>query len=108
MGAVSEANAYRSYCGFHRTRQAHQLEIIMNEITGANVTTSLVEYKGNPVCTTRQLSEFYGCDENSIQQNFVRNTDRFEEGKHFVKLGGDGKRQPAQRKHCDQCSLGGE
>lgn len=81
MGAVSEANAYRSYCGFHRTRQAHQLEIIMNEITVANVTTSLVEYKGNPVCTTRQLSEFYGCDE---------------------------KRQPAQRKHCDQCSLGGE
>lgn len=60
----------------------------MNEITVANVTTSLVEYKGNPVCTTKQLSEFYGSDPEHIQDNHRKNSDRFEEGKHFVKLAG--------------------
>lgn len=58
------------------------------QITIANVTTSLIEYKGSPVCTTAQLSEFYGCDSDRIQDNHRKNADRFEEGKHFIKLEG--------------------
>lgn len=61
----------------------------MNEITVANVTTPIVEYKGCPVCTTKQLAEFYGCEERQIRQNGANNSERFEEGKHFVKLEGE-------------------
>ena len=63
------------------------------EITVANVTSALIEYMGRPICTTRQLAEFYGCEAESIQKNFERNSSRFEEGKHFIKLEGDALRQ---------------
>lgn len=50
---------------------------------------NVVEYKSVPVLTTTQLAEFYGTDQNNIQMNFTRNTERFIEGKHFFKLQGD-------------------
>lgn len=62
-------------------------------VTVANVTTALIEYMGQPVCTTRQLSKFYGCGEDNLADNFRKNAERFEEGKHFVKLEGEALRQ---------------
>ena len=55
-------------------------------VTVANVNTALIEYEGQPVCTTRQLAEFYGCAEKNLADNFQNNAGRFVEGKHFVKL----------------------
>lgn len=63
------------------------------QITVANVTTSIVEYKGTPVVTTKQLADLYDCDPEHIQDNHRKNADRFEEGKHFVKLEGDALRK---------------
>lgn len=62
-------------------------------VTIGTVTTPVISYKGQRICTTRQLSEFYGCDQDSIQKNFERNASRFEEGKHFFKIKGDELRQ---------------
>lgn len=58
----------------------------MNPIIISGVTTEVIAYQNNPVVTTKQLSDFYGCDEKAIRQNFNNNKGRFEEGKHFVKL----------------------
>jgi hypothetical protein len=58
-------------------------------VTIGDVTTPVVSYRDQRVCTTIQLSQFYGADEVRIQQNHSRNLDRFEEGKHFYKVAGD-------------------
>ncbi|BEP34363.1 hypothetical protein GmRootV59_13370 [Variovorax sp. V59] len=57
-------------------------------VTIGAVTTPVVSYKDQRVCTTQQLAQFYGCDPDSIQKNFERNASRFEEGKHFFKIMG--------------------
>ena len=46
-----------------------------------------------PVVTTEMLADFYGSDLKNLQMNHLRNTDRFEIGKHFFKLEGDELRQ---------------
>lgn len=51
--------------------------------------TPVIQYKSVPVMTTAQLAELYGTDQNNVQVNFNRNTDRFVEGKHYFKLEGD-------------------
>lgn len=62
----------------------------MSEIvTIGTVTTAVISYKGQRVCTTQQLAKFYGCSQENIQKNFERNADRFEEGKHFFRIQGD-------------------
>ena len=48
-----------------------------------------IEYAGNIVLTTEQLAQAYECDAKRISENFNRNADRFEEGKHYFKLEGD-------------------
>lgn len=50
---------------------------------------NVVEYKNLPVLTTTQLAEFYGTDQNNIQKNHSRNSERFIEGKHFFRVDGD-------------------
>lgn len=45
------------------------------------------------VLTTNQLSESYGTDHRRISENFTRNKDRFREGKHFIALTGEEKRE---------------
>ena len=49
---------------------------------------SIINFKSIPVVTTAMLAEFYGTDVNNIQQNYLRNTGRFVDGKHFFKLEG--------------------
>ncbi|MEH3087683.1 MAG: phage antirepressor KilAC domain-containing protein [Xylophilus ampelinus] len=51
--------------------------------------TGAIHYQGQRVCTTLQLSKFYGTEEIRIQQNHNRNLDHFDEGKHFHKVMGD-------------------
>lgn len=60
-----------------------------NLITIGTVTTPIITYKETRVCTTQQLAQLYGSDQESIQKNFERNNARFEEGKHFIKIKGD-------------------
>lgn len=62
-------------------------------VTIGTVTSPVISYKDLRVCTTQQLTQFYGCGLDNIQKNFERNADRFEEGKHFFKIQGDDLRQ---------------
>lgn len=58
-------------------------------VTIAGVETQRITFKERPVCTTLQLAQFYGCADRNLTDNYQRNSDRFEEGKHFVKLDGE-------------------
>jgi phage antirepressor YoqD-like protein len=49
----------------------------------------VVEYEGKRVLTTEQVADGFECEARRISENFKRNEDRFEEGKHFVKLEGE-------------------
>lgn len=62
----------------------------------ANITTSqsvealsLVAHNQVPVVTTELLAQLYATDINNIQKNYVRNKERFVEGKHFFKVTGE-------------------
>lgn len=60
-----------------------------NVVNIAGVQSARIAFKGRPVCTTLQLAQFYGCESEHIQDNHRKNADRFEEGKHFVRIEGD-------------------
>lgn len=61
----------------------------MTSLTQINDTeVSIINFKSIPVVTTEMLADFYGADIKNIQNNFLRNTDRFVEGIHFFKLVG--------------------
>ena len=49
----------------------------------------VTEYRCQRVLTTQQIAEAYGTDTQIITNNFNRNRDRYQEGKHFVCLTGD-------------------
>jgi hypothetical protein len=49
----------------------------------------VIEQQGVRVLTTAQLAESYETTAKIISQNFKRNADRYEEGKHFICLKGD-------------------
>lgn len=48
----------------------------------------IITHNSVPVVTTEMLADFYGSDVKNLQMNHLRNTDRFELGKHFFKLEG--------------------
>ncbi|MFL4375766.1 ORF6N domain-containing protein [Acinetobacter baumannii] len=50
---------------------------------------SVINYKSIPVVTTEILADLYGTENIRIQQNHIRNLERFVEGKHFFKLVGE-------------------
>ena len=58
-------------------------------VTIGSVTTPVIGYKNQRVCTAKQLAELYGCSEKNLSDNHSNNRKRFEEGKHFVKLEGE-------------------
>ncbi|ENU62483.1 phage antirepressor KilAC domain-containing protein [Acinetobacter lwoffii] len=60
-----------------------------NSVTVAGVQTIVTEYNSVPVMTTEQMASFYGTEAINIQKNYSRNSERFEEGKHFFKVEGD-------------------
>lgn len=53
----------------------------------------ITEYKNIRVLTTQQIAEAYGADAKVLSNNFNRNKDRYVEGKHFICLEGEDKRQ---------------
>ena len=62
----------------------------MNEIKVIDRGLSVGIYcNGQPVCTTEQLSEAYGADRQLLINNFNRNKERYQEGKHYICLTGE-------------------
>ena len=53
----------------------------------------ITEYKNIRVITTQQIAEAYGSDTRVISNNFNRNKDRYVEGKHYICLEDDEKRE---------------
>lgn len=47
-----------------------------------------VNFNNEIVITTKMLAEVYECEDVNISNNFKRNEDKFEEGKHYYKLTG--------------------
>ena len=56
--------------------------------TIAGMQSIRITYQGRVICLTQQLTQFYNCTEKNIHDNHANNRDRFEEGKHFIKLEG--------------------
>ena len=52
----------------------------------------VIEYKNVRVLTTQQLAEVYEADVKVVSNNYNRNRNRYEEGKHFICLEGEEKR----------------
>lgn len=64
----------------------------MNTLSIVNIngiSLPITELNEQRVLTTAQLAECYGTDTNTITQNFKRNKDRYEEGKHYICLKGE-------------------
>jgi len=49
----------------------------------------VIEYRNIRVLTTQQIAEAYKADAKVVSNNFNRNRDRYEEGKHFICLEGE-------------------
>ena len=49
----------------------------------------VIEQRGVRLITTATLAEQYGTDANTLTQNFKRNKERYEEGRHYICLKGD-------------------
>ena len=47
-----------------------------------------IEWENERIMTTKTLAECYGASEKNINDNFSNNKERFEEGKHYIKLEG--------------------
>ncbi|EBL4291325.1 ORF6N domain-containing protein [Salmonella enterica] len=60
-------------------------------------TLSPITHNQIPVITTELLAHLYGADIKNIQNNFARNVDRFEVGKHFFKIEGEELRELKHR-----------
>ncbi|BBM14669.1 ORF6C domain-containing protein [Enterococcus mundtii] len=48
----------------------------------------IIEFYNQRLLTSEQLAEFYDATEKQIKQNFNNNKEKFIEGKHFYRLGG--------------------
>jgi regulator of replication initiation timing len=53
----------------------------------------IIEHCSKRVLTTSQLAKSYGADNRRISENFNRNISRFTEGKHFISLVNEEKRE---------------
>lgn len=64
----------------------------------------ITEYKNIRVLTTQQIAEAYGTDTKIISKNFSRNKERYIEGKHFICIEGEEKREFVNRRQIDDGS----
>lgn len=60
----------------------------MNDMVENKMQTP-IEWSGQVVITTAQLAEVYGTTADNINSNFLKNKDRFNEGKHYITLVGE-------------------
>lgn len=58
-------------------------------VTINNVEFPILNYRDQRVITTEYLAQLYGTETVRIRQNYNRNPDRFDVGKHFFKVEGD-------------------
>lgn len=58
-----------------------------------NNNLTVVEQNGQRVLTTAQLAEAYGASKKQISNNFKRNEERYQDGKHYILLQGDDLRE---------------
>lgn len=65
---------------------------------------TVTEYKNIRVLTTQQIAEAYGTDTKIISKNFSRNKERYIEGKHFICIEGEEKREFVNRRQIDDGS----
>lgn len=65
----------------------------------------VTEYRDIRVLTTQQIAEVYGTEPQVITNNFNRNKDRYKEGKHFIPLEGEEKRNFLNQNQIDLGSL---
>lgn len=65
---------------------------------------TVTEYKNIRVLTTQQIAEAYGTDTKIISKNFSRNKERYIEGKHFISIEGEEKREFVNRRQIDDGS----
>lgn len=64
--------------------------VMKNNSTAVTIDNlSVVCHAGKPVVSTALLAKLYGTDPKRIQNNYLRNADRFESGKHFFKVIGE-------------------
>ena len=49
----------------------------------------IIEWKGQRILTTEQLADSFECEVKVLHNNFVRNKDRYVEGKHYIAIKGD-------------------
>ena len=73
-----------------------EAESKMNEVVVADVVASesksplsRIEYNGEPVLTTSQLADIYGCNQTNLIKNFNMHKSKFQEGIHFYLLNGE-------------------
>jgi len=59
-----------------------------------------VDYQGQRILTSEQLSESYGATIKMINNNFLNNSDRFTEGKHYYCIEGDALRTFKREHDC--------
>ncbi len=65
---------------------------------------TITEYKEQRVLTTNQIAEAYETDGKVISKNFTRNKDRYVDGKHFICLEGEEKREFVDHRQFDDSS----
>lgn len=53
----------------------------------------VIDFEGQRVLTTAQLAESYGTEVQILTNNFNRNKERYKEGKHYISLSGQEKRE---------------
>jgi len=65
----------------------------------------IIEHQNQRVLLTNQLAESYGTTNQIITNNFNRNKERYQEGKHYVALEGEAKKQFINLNQIDLGSL---
>lgn len=64
------------------------MDNLPQKIQIADKQATVIRFNSVPVVTTEQLAQFYETDTIRIQQNYIRNAQRFVEGKHYFKVTG--------------------
>lgn len=64
----------------------------------------IIEKNDQRVLTSAQLAEVYGTDHRMISNNFTRNKNRYVDGKHFIVLSGDDRRDFLNHHQIDDSS----
>lgn len=66
-------------------------EVVVADVVASESKSPLsrIEYNGEPVLTTSQLADIYGCNQTNLIKNFNMHKSKFQEGIHFYLLNGE-------------------